>query len=116
MGMKNRIKGEKDLRLTLEDIEANENEIDNISKKLHSLHIKFIDDDITPQDYKELKSSLETRKNDLVSKHLTINKMDREFSKYTTYGLSLLKNISGYYKQALGEVKSKIIGSIFRKT
>lgn len=90
-----------------------ENEIENISKKLRSLHMKFIDDEITPQDYKELKSSLEDRKNDLVGKHLTINKMDREFSKYTTYGLSLLKNISGYYQQAPGEVKSKIISSIF---
>lgn len=90
-----------------------ENDIANVDKKLESLHMKFIEDLVSPSDYKELKQMLENRRNEYLGKHISINKMDKEFTKYMSYGLSLLGNLSKYYSTASTEAKSKIVGSIF---
>lgn len=90
-----------------------ETEINNIDKRLESVRMKFIDDLISPADYKEIKSTLDARKNELLGKHISIAKMDREFSKYMSYGLSLLGNLTKYYSSATTEAKSKMVGSIF---
>ncbi|MEP7374364.1 MAG: recombinase family protein [Chitinophagaceae bacterium] len=90
-----------------------ESEITSIDKRLESVRMKFIDDLIGSADYKEIKSALESRKNELLGKHIIIGKMDKEFTKYMTYGLSLLGNLSKYYSSASTEAKSKMVGSIF---
>lgn len=90
-----------------------ETEIASIDKRLESLTTKFIDDLIAHADYKTMKSTLESRKNELLGKHISVGRMDREFTKYMSYGLSLLGNLSKYYASASTEVKSKMVGSIF---
>lgn len=90
-----------------------ETEISNIDKRLESVQMKFIDDLIGSTDYKEIKTSLESRKNELLGKHISIGRMDKEFSRYMSYGLSLLGNLSNYYSTASTEAKSKMVGSIF---
>lgn len=88
-------------------------EIENITKRLESVQMKFIDDLINPSDYKEIKSNLDARKNELLGKHISIGKMDSEFIKYISYGLSLLGNVGKYYSTATAEAKSKMVSSIF---
>lgn len=90
-----------------------ESEINNIDKRLESVRMKFIDDLISSVDYREIKSSLDARKNELLGKHISIGKMDREFSRYMSYSLSLLGNLTKYYSSATTEAKSKMVGSIF---
>jgi site-specific DNA recombinase len=88
-------------------------EIAGVEKRLDSLQVKFLDDFVSPAEYKVLKSTLTGRRNDLLGQLVTVNSMDREFSTYLSYGLSLLGNVSKYYSTATTEVKSKMVGSIF---
>ncbi len=91
-----------------------ESQIDLIDKNIVSLEEKYIfQNSITDEVYQKYRTKLATEKSDLVMKHATLVKMPNEFTKYMRFGLTLLNNLSTFYKNAEISIKKKIVGSIF---
>jgi site-specific DNA recombinase len=88
-------------------------ELENLEAKIDSLNDKFLDDVLSPSDYKELKNKIENRKTDLLSKKAAFGLVGKEFMKYKQNAFALAAHLSQFYMKATPEAKSKLIGSIF---
>jgi hypothetical protein len=73
----------------------------------------ILDGTISPQDYNDLKGKVDK---DLVLFKSKLNGLLDQPSPYKTYitkTVPMLENLSGFYKQADGQTKRKILGCIF---
>ncbi|HEX8277411.1 MAG TPA: recombinase family protein [Segetibacter sp.] len=96
-----------------EEKAKNAAELVAIEKKLQTLVLKNLDGIIDDDTYQSTKEVLQNQKNEYLVKKETLKNLPDDFSKYLTYGFSLIGNLSHYYTNAEVKTKKKIIGSIF---
>lgn len=91
-----------------------EKQIEIIDKNIISLEEKYIfQSSISEEVYQKYKIKLSNDKSDLVMKHATLMKMPDEFTKYMRFGVTLLGNVTVFYRRADVRIKKKLISSIF---
>ncbi len=102
-----------------DDIEKT-SQIRDIDKKLElliqrqgSVSEKFMDNAISPDEYRKLVTRLENEENELSRRKKELSRDPSSYRKYFDYGLAFMSNMAGYYNSAPKEVKTKIVGSIF---
>jgi site-specific DNA recombinase len=88
-------------------------DIENVERRLQSLKTKFIDDLISPTDYKNWKQDLDSDLENLVAHKQAFEKNFDEYKLYINSVCTLLGNVQNFYQNATPTVKSKLIGSIF---
>jgi site-specific DNA recombinase len=88
-------------------------ELENLESKIDSLNNKFLDDVVSPSDYKELKYKIEHRKTEVLSKKAAFGFVNKELKEYKLNALALATDLGQFYMKATPEAKSKLIGSIF---
>ena len=84
--------------------------IDKLLQKALDKNLADVWDDET---YKSFKGEKQAKRNELLLAYNTLTKMPSEFDTYKEYAISLIGNLTGYYKQSSTSVKKKIVGSIF---
>lgn len=90
-----------------------EAEIEVLDRRMASMTDKLADDDVDISTYKTYKANYESRKNDLVQRHIEITSGDKDLSRFLKFGLGFLAKLGQYYKNAEVANKQKIISSIF---
>ncbi len=63
--------------------------------------------------YNRLVAALEEQENVLILKHATLSKSQTDFKNYINNSITLLGNLTSYYKTSSVSTKQKIVGSIF---
>ena len=96
-----------------QEIERLKSKVEGYQSKIHSVEDKYFDNAIDKATYDDARRRYKESINSLETKIKELQFQDSNFLNYAGYGLSLLGNLEGYYKQAAIEVKSKIVCSIF---
>lgn len=74
---------------------------------------RFISGELEADSYQRLKTHTLEQIDKLSIQVSDLEITDTAFQKYTKYGMSLLKDLAGYFKEAGLEAKRKLLGSIF---
>ena len=96
-----------------DDIQRMKKEIEKAEARRSNLQGLILDGKISPGDYNEMKGKVDK---DLVLFKSKLNGLQDEPSPYKTYiskTLPMLENLTGFYKQADGQTKRKILSCIF---
>lgn len=104
---------DRDDHLKRDEIQKLKAEIERIKLRKSNLQNRFLDGDITPQDYQDMKGEVEK---DLVLLKGRLEDVSEKGSPYKTYiskTLPMLEDLVSYYKKADGLTKKKILGCIF---
>lgn len=88
-------------------------EINRLEESLHRAAVKNIDGVIDDFTYKNVKSQLEGKKNEMAVKLIGLNTLAPEFSTYIKNSKTLISNLSGFYQNSTSDIQKKIAGSIF---
>ena len=102
--------GNKSVKMDLECITK---DIDKQKQRMQNARALMLDGEITPDDYKEMRSEIENMLQDLRIKELLLKGGNENYDKDIDFCVSLLKEIDKVYKDANTEGKQLIIGSIF---
>ncbi len=95
------------------DLEDIAKDIDKQKQRLQNARALTLDGEITPDDYKGMKSDIETLIHELLVKQILLKGGDENYDKKIDFCVELLKDIDNIYKNATTENKQRIIGSIF---
>jgi len=88
-------------------------EITKIESRKTNLDERFLDNEITSQDYHSMKEKVDK---DMVHLRVKLNNLMDQKSPYKTYinkTIPMLNNIAEYYRSSNGETKKKILSCIF---
>ena len=90
-------------------------QIEEIDHKKEKFVNRFLNSDgmITDTEYRAIMDRLQDEKSKLTMKHATLRSIPSAYQKYLNFGLSLMGNLSHYFKVVDVGVKQQIIGSIF---
>ncbi|WP_394367768.1 recombinase family protein [Flavobacterium celericrescens] len=97
----------------LKDINDLDKKIADIGYNQMMLTEKFGLDKIKEEVYNKLMDCYEKEMIDLKAAKAELGDYQHDLDKYVSFGLSLLTNLSEFYKNAGVEVKTKLLGSIF---
>ena len=95
------------------DIENLKNETTRLNNRRGNLQERLMDNDITPQDYKEMKQKIESDLNVCQSKLNNLNLGMTPYKNYITKEIPMLENLVTYYNKVDGRTKRKILGCNF---
>jgi site-specific DNA recombinase len=84
-----------------------EHEINELDKKIDSIETKYIDNMLSLEVYQKHKIRLDSQKNELVMKHVTLSQLPTQFSNYLSFSMSLMRNLSRYYIEGTSEHKKE---------
>ncbi len=105
------IKGNsKDISIRLQQIPI---EIEKNKKRMESLQDKYVDNEISKEDYSQLKMKYSLDIERLTKERAEINMITSDLSEQLKFCMDILENLSGFYEKADVEGKQAIIGSIF---
>ena len=96
-----------------DEITRVKSEITKVESRKTNLDERFLDNEITSQDYHSMKEKVEK---DMVQLRVKLNTLMDQKSPYRTYinkTIPMLANLSEYYRNSNGETKKKILGCIF---
>ena len=88
-------------------------EMTKVENRKMNLDDRFLDKEITPQDYHSMKEKIEK---DMVELRIKLNNLMDQKSPYKEYirkTIPMLENLSTFYRNSTGETKKKILGCIF---
>ncbi len=97
----------------LNEIKQLKNNISKVSLKIMSLEDKFLEDQISAEDYGSIKTRLNQDLDSLMNRKNDLSIDESSFQKYFKFGFAVLYNLKDYYKESELDVKRKIVGSIF---
>ena len=95
------------------EIEKLQKEVAKFKSRKSTLQERFLDNDITPQDYNDLKAGVER---DIVIAESNLNtvlKVGSTYKNYITKQVPMLENLVQFFRKADGRTKKKILGCIF---
>ncbi len=95
------------------EIEKLQKEVAKFKSRKSTLQERFLDKDITPQDYNDLKAGVER---DIVIAESNLNtvlKVGSTYKNYITKQVPMLENLVQFFCKADGRTKKKILGYIF---
>lgn len=95
------------------DLDSIVKDIEKQKQRLQNARALMLDGEITPDDYKEMKSDIESILNDLLIKQILLKGGNENYDKEIDFIVNLLKEIDKVYKDANKEGKQHIIGSVF---
>jgi len=87
--------------------------IEKQNQRLKNARLLFLDGEIDPKDYRELKNEVETLLTRLEIEQRELNEGTFDYKTQIDFAIALLSDIKTYFEKAQGEVKQKIIGSVF---
>ena len=96
-----------------DDITRVKSEITKVELRRTNLEDRFLDNEITSQDYHTMKEKVEK---DQILLRVKLNNLMDQKSPYKTYinkTIPMLSNLSEYYRNSNGEIKKKILSCIF---
>ena len=95
------------------DIEKLKKEIEKVEARKSNLQNRLLDNDITPQDYKEMKKGIDK---DILSFKTKLEGLTQGMTPYKNYinkEVPMLENLVSFYRKSDGNTKKKILGCIF---
>jgi hypothetical protein len=95
------------------DIEKLKKEMEKVEVRKSNLQNRLLDDDITPQDYQEMKKGIDK---DLVSYKSKLEGLTQGMTPYKNYinkEVPMLENLVSFYRKSNGNTKKKILSCIF---
>jgi site-specific DNA recombinase len=88
-------------------------DIEKQNQRLKNARVLMLDGEISPKDYKVLKSETEEGLSRLELEQNELKATNVDFTAQINFLISLLSNLDVYFGEGDGETKQKIIGSIF---
>ncbi len=101
---------QKEREVLIKEIDS---QIASWEKRQEAIELKYMDDEIDTNTYKNLKIKIENELNDLHKKRIELGADKATFNNQLTYSASLLLNMYGYYKSADIDTRQRLISSIF---
>jgi site-specific DNA recombinase len=92
-----------------------EKEISQIKERISKALQLMLDGDISPDDYKTIKSNYEEKITDLNRKKILCSTSEMTLIQQLEFGYGKLKNLLNYYKSVDVNTKQAIISSIFKE-
>ena len=95
------------------DIEKLRKEIDKVEGRKSNLQKRLLDEDITPQDYQEMKKGIDK---DLLSYKTKLDGLTQGMTPYKNYinkEIPMMENLLLFYRKSDGKTKKKILSCIF---
>jgi hypothetical protein len=95
------------------DIEKLKKEIEKVGVRESHLQNRLLDNDITPQDYQEMKKGIDK---DILSFKTNLEGLTQGMTPYKIYinkKVPKLENLVSFYRKSDGKTKKKILGCIF---
>ena len=90
-------------------------EISQYNERISKALQLMLDGDITPNDYKTIKTNYEEKITELSRKKILCSSSEKTIIQQLEFGLGTLKNLTNYYKSVDINTKQCIISSIFAK-
>jgi hypothetical protein len=95
------------------DIEKLRKEIEKVEGRKSNLQKRLLDDEITPQDYQDMKKGIDK---DLMSYKTKLEGLTQEMTPYKNYinkEIPMMENLLSFYRKSDEKTKKKILGCIF---
>ena len=95
------------------DIEKLKKEIEKVEGRKSNLQKRLLDDEITPQDYQDMKKGIDK---DLLSYKTKLEGLTNGMTPYKNYinkEIPMMENILSFYRKSDGKTKKKILSCIF---
>ncbi|MET3537443.1 hypothetical protein [Chryseobacterium limigenitum] len=96
-------------------IQSLKRELGKLQSRLESVEQKFFDDMIDVKTYNEMKRKTDVQIGDVKMELEQIKSRGKDFQKHLEEGISIFKNVNGFYENATIEGKRQIIKSIFNE-
>ena len=96
-----------------EDRKRLEKQIEETNRRIELVDKGWMDEVISDEKHKSMSKKLDNELLELKHRYNTILQIPSEYSRYLKFGVSLIGNISGFYKEADLLIKKKLVGSIF---
>ena len=111
------------LKDLLKDSESNrsknlisqQNSLDKLDQRLARLQDMYLDGEIDPKDYRQMKQRYEKERTQLQLELADLKSTNSDFKKHLDSAIDFLLNVENFYLKASWEIKKKILGSIFPK-
>ena len=88
-------------------------QIEETTRRSEALLRRLLDEVISPETYKSMSKKFENELMELKSQYNTLLQIPSEYFKYLKFGVSIIGNISSFYKDADLLIKRKLVSSIF---
>lgn len=96
-------------------IQSLKRELGKLQSRLESVEQKFFDDVIDVKTYNEMKRKTDVQMGEIKMELEQIKSRGKDFQKHLEEGISIFKNVNGFYENATLEGKRQIIKSIFNE-
>jgi len=104
---------EKDNSNRKDEISETKKELERLEGRKVSLQNKFLDDEITSQDYHEMKGKVEKDIMSIKCRLSDLACINSPFESYISSAIPMLENLVQFYQKSEGKTKKKILGCIF---
>ena len=104
---------ERDDHLRKDEIQKLQKEIERITQRKSNLQDRFLDGDITPQDYQDMKGKVEKEIALLKGRLTDLKEKGSPYTIYISKTVPMLEDLMTFYRNSNGMTKKKILSCIF---
>ena len=96
-----------------DEIQTLKKEIEKKEQRKSNVQDRLMDNDITPQDYRDMKDKLDHEIAILKGRFQDVSEQGSTYKTYISKTVPMLEGLVSYYRKSDGQTKKKILGCIF---